>query len=559
VKPRTTLAIAFLLICLFIIQGVVFIRANSQTYDEAMHLAAGYSYLTRHDFRLEPQNPPLIKEYLALPVFLAYRLPFNPDSQRWNDDAEHLVGYDFLYKSSVHADEIIALSRLFNLFLGVGVIALVGWWASRLWGGGAAMLAMALASLDPNFVAHSSLVTTDVGVTLLIFLSAYLFWEYFLSPRWWLLIATGIAVGMALNAKFSGILLFAIMPLIVVLSLALDRNYFLLPSKKRGQAGYHLVQSATLLLLIFLLAMLAIPPVYFFQGFQAWLSGFYRFLTLAQAGQSAFFLGEYSYQGWWNYFLVAFLIKTPVGSLILIVASIVFWRWGSALRSRDAIFLLVPVLAVFLATTQAKVDIGLRHILPVYPFLFVLAGRLATIHVGPGPLMPLLLGVPLIFTAISSVRISPHHIAYFNELVGGPDQGYRYLVDSNLDWGQDLKGVKSYMEKERLPIIYLSYFGTAPPSYYGIRYQYVPGTWPLEWPPPAERVPADAPRKMLAISANNLQELATFNDPLFRWLRARQPITKIGYSIFVYDLTRDPEGLRDLAATYDKAGVSLSD
>jgi len=143
----------------------------------------------------------------------------------------------------------------------------------------------------------------------------------------------------------------------------------------------------------------------------------------------------------------------------------------------------------------------------------------------------LLVGVPLILTAISSLRISPPQLVYFNELVGGP--GPRLRADSNLDWGQDLIGVKSYMEKEMLPTIYLSYFGTAPPSYYGIRYQYVPGTWPLEWPLPADRVPADAPRKILAISANNLQELATFNDPLFRWLRARQPITKIGYSIFV--------------------------
>ena len=319
------------------------------------------------------------------------------------------------------------------------------------------------------------------------------------------------------------------------------------------------VEAGGVFLFILFFAALIIPGSYFFQGFSPWLDGLLEFFQHSQDGHAAFFLGEHSYDGWWNYFLVAFLIKTPVGSLILIVASIVFWRWGKALDSRAAIFLLLPVVTFFLATTQAKVDIGLRHILPVYPFLFVLAARLATLQVGPGRLVHLLVGVPLILTAISSLRISPHQLAYFNEIVGGPDHGYRYLADSNLDWGQDLRGVKSYMEKEKLPIIYLSYFGTAPPAYYGILYQYVPGTWPLEWPLPADRVPTDAPRKILAISANNLQELATFNDPLFRWLEARQPMTKIGYSIFVYDLTHDPEGLKDLAVTYDKAGVNLGD
>ena len=139
--------------------------------------------------------------------------------------------------------------------------------------------------------------------------------------------------------------------------------------------------------------------------------------------------------------------------------------------------------------------------------------------------------------------------------VGGPEQGYRYLSDSNLDWGQDLKGLKAYMEKEKLPIIYLSYFGTAPPSYYGIRYQYVPGTGTLEWPPPADKVPADASRKILAISVYNLQDVSRPNDPLFRWLWLRQPVAKIGYSIFIYDLTNDPEGLMKLEESYVKAEI----
>ena len=113
------------------------------------------------------------------------------------------------------------------------------------------------------------------------------------------------------------------------------------------------------------------------------------------------------------------------------------------------------------------------------------------------------------------------------------------------------------MEKEELPIIYLSYFGTAPPSYYNIRYQYVPGSWPLEWPPPADRVPATAPRKILAISVRNLQDASIPHIPLFGWLRLRQPIAKIGYSIFVYDLTDDPEGLTNWKKLTPRQGSSV--
>jgi 4-amino-4-deoxy-L-arabinose transferase-like glycosyltransferase len=558
-KAATPLSAGLIFLLLFFVQGVFFIRANSPTYDEAMHLAAGYSYLATGDFRLEPQNPPLIKALLALPLYVGHSLPFNPDSQHWHNGTEFFLGQDFLYRSTLPADQMLAVSRVPNLFLGGILTALIGWWAYRLWGSGAAILAMALASLEPNLVSHSSLVTTDIGVTLFIFFAVYLLWEYLHSPRWWLLVATSISTGMALLSKFSALLLIPMFALIVALPLLIGGKPYLLPLRKnQNRLRHNLLQAAAVLSLILFFALLTIPPAYFFQGFQPWLSGFYEFLALAQVGQPAFFLGEYSYQGWWSYFLVAFLIKTPIGSLMLIAASLVFYRAGTPLGRREAVFLLVPVAIIFFATTQAKVNIGLRHVLPVYPFLFVLASRLATVGFRRHWVAPFLVGVPLVFTAVSSLRMAPHQLAYFNELVGGPDQGYRYLGDSNLDWGQDLKGVKTYMEKEKLPIIYLSYFGTAPPLYYDIRYQYVPGSWPLEWPPPADKVPAEAPRKILAISVCNLQDVSTPHNPLFRWLWIRQPVAKIGYSIFIYDLTDDREGLMQLEETYVKAGIGRS-
>ncbi len=555
IRAGATLAAGLFFVLVFIAQGVFFIRANAPTYDEATHLAAGYSYLVTGDFRLDSEHPPLIKMLQALPLYLIYKLPFDTDPDHWHQKGDYLIGRDFLYKSTLSADRILTASRLVNLLLGSLLIALIGWWAYRLWDARAATLAVALACIEPNLVAHASLVTTDVGITLFIFLTIYLLWEYLNRRAWWLLAAIGVSAGLALVAKFSAVLLLPVIGLIIGSFLLLGNEVFLLPLGTSGNRfGRKFLHAAAFFCLVLFIAVLAIPPTYFFQELQPWLSGFDRFRTLADAGRLSFFLGEYSYQGWWNYYLVAFLIKTPIGSLLLIVASLLCYRFGNPLQRREMIFLLLPVAVFFLAMTQAKVNIGLRHVLPVYPFLFVLASRLATVEFPRGWLGPLLIGVPLIFAAVSSLRVAPHQLAYFNEWVGGPEQGYRYLSDSNLDWGQDLKGVKAYMEKEKLPIIYLSYFGTAPPSYYNIRYQYVPGSWPLRWPPPTDKVPVTA-RKILAISVRNLQDASIPHIPLFGWLRLRQPIAKIGYSIFVFDLTNDPEGLVQLEETYSKTGI----
>jgi len=551
-----TLTATGALLLAFFLQGFFFIRANAPTYDEAMHLAAGYSYLATGDFRMERQNPPLLKTWLALPLLVIYGLPFAPDADDWRHENDYQIGQQFLYRSALSADRMLGLARSANLLLGVFLVGLIAWWAYRLWGGGAAIIAAALASFEPNLIAHSALVTTDAGASLFFLLAVYFLWEHAKTKGWRFIILTGLSLGAAVASKFSAVILAPLIALLLAVEFLLDTVTCLnreAPKNPVWRAS--LLRVAGAFLAILLCAIPIILAVYFFRGVSPWISGVERFFTLARVGQPAFFLGEYSYQGWWSYYVVAFLLKTPLGSLILIALSLLLWRAGSRLNSRDAAYLLLPTLVILAVTTQAKVNIGLRHVLAIYPFLFVLAARLATIQLKRRAFAPALIGLALIFTATSSLRVAPHQLAYFNEAVGGPAQGYRYLSDSNLDWGQDLKNLKSYMEREKLPIIYLSYFGSAPPSYYGIRYQYVPGAWPLEWPPPADRVPDSAPRKILAISATNLQDVFNPHNQLFAWLRKRQPIEKIGYSIFIYDLSGDSEGLVKLKETYVIAGL----
>src|SRR5262249_14168829 len=212
-------------------------------------------------------------------------------------------------------------------------------------------------------------------------------------------------------------------------------------------------------LAVAVVAAVTLLAPYFFEGWGPWWYGFRWQTTKGAFGHQAFFMGEYSDKGWLLYFPVAFLIKTPVPSIVLIVASLLLFRAGTPLRLRDVLFLLLPVGFFLGLMIPAKINIGVRYLTPIYPFLFVLAARLATLSFSRAWVAPVLLGVPVLLSAASSLRTAPHQLAYFNELVGGPDGGHRYLADTNIDWGQDLKGLKEYMDREGLPMVYLAYFG----------------------------------------------------------------------------------------------------
>jgi len=554
--------VGILLILAFIAQGLAFFVSNSQTSDEAVHLAAGYSYLTRGDFRLNPEHPPLIKELCALSVLLTYQLPFQPQEKYWSVAEEWRIGRDFLYGSSQPWEKILTAGRLPNLLLGAALVGLIGWWSRRLWGDGAALTAMALAAFEPNLIANACLVTTDLGAAVFTFLTLYLLWEYTAAPSWPLLVGAGLSTGLALASKYSTVILVGIVGAVIVCHVIFCEGNFALPqdrtAKPRRKAAApgraeRILGAVPPYFLLCVIAALVIPVVYRFQGFSTWWVGLSRVLAHQEGGHQGFFLGEYSTQGWWSYFLVAFLIKTPVGTLLLIAASLIFARAGRPLSRREVVFLLMPVLLLFLAASNGRINIGLRHVLPVYPLLLVLASRMATLKWKRIGTRVAAVGIPVALTAASSLRIAPHQLAYFNELVGGPDNGLRYLSDSNIDWGQDLIGVKSYMDREGLPMIYLAYFGNPPPAALGIRFQYAPGFGHLE-PPSLDALPEGAPREILAISVCRLQGLLPGNRDLYAWLWGRKPIGKIGYSIYLYDLTGDASAHLNLAKAYLRAG-----
>jgi tetratricopeptide (TPR) repeat protein len=553
-----------LLPIVFLGQGAWFIAANSQTYDEAIHLCAGYSYLATGDFRSNPEHPPLMKELAALPVWLCYRLPIPAglNEADGDTDAEYVVARRFLYEnapSGPSADRVLNLARVPALLLGTLLVGLVGLWSYRLWGRGGCLLGMALAAFDPNLVAHASLVTNDLGLAFFALLTLYFLWEYTggSAPSWWQLVAIGVSLGLALASKYSAVSLLGILAVVAGAEMFCGRP-LRLPARAGARGKNKTIlgrfaEAGAVIGILLGLAFLVLWSTYFFRSLTACSRGLAVLLDHQHRGHMAFLMGQYSDAGWWYYFLVALLVKTPLPTLILIAASFVLCRSGSPLRWRSALFLVVPVVLVLAATTTVRINIGLRHVLLGYPFLYVAAARMATIRIGRGWLMPGLSGGLAALSALSSLWVAPYELSYFNELAGGPAGGLYYLGDSNLDWGQGLRGLKAYMERERIPMVYLSHFGSAMPEDYGIRYQFAPGCVPL-WPPSQDVLPAEAGREILAVSAISLQGTYFGDRNLYRWLLDRQPVATIGHAIYIYDLTGDVDAHLALAKVYLEAG-----
>jgi hypothetical protein len=243
-------------------------------------------------------------------------------------------------------------------------------------------------------------------------------------------------------------------------------------------------------------------------------------------------MGRLSEAGFPYYFLATFALKTPIPLGLLLLMALFVGRRGPV---RSEAFLFLPVLLYLGLTFTRSIDIGHRHLLPIYPFLFVAAGRaVGVLGRSRAPAAgAVILGALCAWYALGTLRVHPHYLAYFNEIAGGPRNGYRWLVDSNLDWGQDLKGLKAYMDARGIPRLKLSYFGSADPAYYGIDAEILPGYMA----PHPVRVTREVRRgDLVAVSATNLQGvyLDPEDRPLMERFRAQRPLDEVGYSILIY-------------------------
>jgi hypothetical protein len=556
--------VAVMLVTGFWWQGEEFIAANGPTFDEAPHLVAGYGYWATGHFRMNMEDPPVLKLWWALPLVLGDGPPYPRDLATTTNHDHWQVGITFLYGSGVSPTELLTPARRMNLVLGCGIVLVVGWWSFRVWGSQiAGLAAAAFAVVDPNLLALSCVLSTDVGFTLFAILSSYFLWEYAAAPSRWLLLATGASLGLMLGSKLSALGMMAGMA-VAGMAVILQGGVLALPgTPERAASGTirnRLRTGGDLAFRLGIIAFVTLAATYGFVHFDQWGRGLKFQLTRTDHGDGAFYLcGNISRTGWYHYFLVALALKIPLGLIAAVVGSAV-WSFGRTTTSRpnpsqrercsraggfltySGAWLIVPPLVFLAAISYSRVDLGLRVALPAIPFLYALAARLA----GPGcgrVLRVAFLGGCVAWAGVSGRGAAPHQIAYVNELADGPVNALRFLADSNLDWGQGLPALKDYMAREEIEAVYLSYFGTDRPESHGIRFQPLPGYGRIGLPG-GETIPPCAPRHVLAVSANNLLGIY-LNDPnTFAWLRERSPTAVLAGCIYVFDLTADPVAVR---------------
>jgi hypothetical protein len=259
--------------------------------------------------------------------------------------------------------------------------------------------------------------------------------------------------------------------------------------------------------------------------------GLYELIAHNSEGHPAYLLGRFGLQGWWDYFPIAFLVKTPTGVLAACVLAMLC-LWHARRRPPPLLLslcLILPPFVFLLLAMRSSINIGVRHILPIYPFLYVV---LAFVLIDYGPLLLRRAWrwtciALIVLVSVESLSIYPHYLAFFNWCSGGPANGSRYLLDSNIDWGQDLKNLGTFVNDHHLTPLCTALFSAAPPAYYGIEARDLNQTG---MPEGLENLPC-----VVAISVNVLQ--GHFNAPKkYAALRRRRPLARIGYSIYLYDL-----------------------
>jgi hypothetical protein len=635
-------------------------REKSTTADELAHVTGGYAFDHWNDYRLHPENGNLPQRWQALPAALA-RTDFPPMTTiAWRKSVVWLIGYDFFYRSANNPDWLLFSARAMNSLFGAAAALLVFAWSYRLWGAPGAWVSLVWCILCPTMLAHSGLATSDMCMAFFLLAAPTAYWCHLHDGRrrFWLLSA--VILGLAAVAKFTAVLL---LPVFIVLALVrifrrepltlAGRSFDSVPAKAGAIAVSTAAQGLVAVAIIwaffgFRFGMFnpALPGgepnlswnmILSFGGWKAWLIGFCRhwqllpegwlyglgFVLLHAQARGAFLDGDYSIFGWVEFFPKAFLYKTPPALILGVIAGILLLGLHLRTLPRARIIQLfhrVAPLSVLFGiywrfSLTSHLNIGHRHILPTYPVLYVFCGLLGWAAArawrrshGNGFAFSFLVAGLLGWHALGTAKIHPHYLAYFTPAAGGPAEGYTHLVDSSLDWGQDLPALRQWLAANRRPDepVYLSYFGSDEPARFIPDAILMPRLTSFDQPRPSYWCEPG----IYAVSATMLQHVYTpdrahwsaqheltyqqlrQNDALFRavksapasgqtdlfhgltkaewdhawtlfeplrfarlcqYLRARQPDGNAGYSILIYRLS--PE---ELAAALDGNAGTLA-
>lgn len=584
---------------------------DSAIFDEDAHIPAGYSYLIKHDMRLNPEHPPLIKDLAALPLTLMH-LKFDTNKPFWTTDVNGQwdAGHDLLWQEGNNADQVIFWARvpvvLLSLLFGLFIFK----WGKEFSGVLGGLFALTLYAFDPNILGHDHFVTTDLGIAGFMMLSFYYFLRFIKEPTWKNVAVGGFFLALVQLAKFSSILLFPIFGLVAIIYPltkkvpAETKSAFLFKLEKLGEyLGKSIVAFAFSLLIVWVFYALndyAMPKDklaetinYYFsptdtsikavttnhvlialnnsaltRPLSEYVLGIAMVFKRVSGGNGAYFMGQVSGNAFRAYFPTVFDTKEPLISLFFMLAALILalrnnikaliaylkekgqkLAWSAALRDYlrhniDTISMFAFIVLYAYISITGNLNIGFRHLFPILPFAYLLTAKViidfCRKHPEPAGRVTFFSAVLLLSLLLVAETVSayPYYMSYFNQIAGGPKNGYRYVTDSNADWGQDLKRLQVFLDQHpEIDKIRVDYFGGADIKYYiGDKY--------LMW--------YDSKRPIepgwYAISTNFLQgsiyDQTKKDQDSYRWTQKIQPVYQVGTAIFIYHVT--PEEIRTL-------------
>ncbi len=628
---RRVIAGAAGLLAVFFAVLVFSSKNDSATFDEVAHIPAGYSYLKYKDARINPEHPPLIKDLAALPL-LFLDIKFPKDASYWDianvNDRQWLAGNALLYRLGNDPARILFWSRLPLMLLSVAFGALIFWWTYRWYGAATGFLALLFFVSSPTVIAHSRLVTTDIGAAFGFFVGMLALFCFLRRRTTRSMIVFGIVLGVIQLFKFSLVLMLPISIIAGVLWLLLRREPGILDeNSRRGRAVPEfnpdlvrdgakefsdnmfgsLLKLFARLFIAGIIALLVIWAVYAFhiwnyppeqqqadmrymlEGYKVpivaetvfWLAEhpatrplaqyFYGFLTVARrtaGGNTAFFQGEVSADGWFSYFPTLLATKEQLALFVFLAIALWYgctralreWRSGTlrAFCAREIFAVVIGAFIVFyfLWSVASPLNIGVRHALPILPFVYILAAygvvswirqqrnaypvtawgtahKLYEKYIKPAPKYALTTVLVVWMTAEVGAAF-PHFLSYYNALGGGTLEGYRIATDSNYDWGQDLKRLRDWTEENNISKIYLDYFGGGSPPYeFGAAYE---GWWSSRGTPPSGAYFAVSLNTLMGAWGTAVGDVAIQKEDSYEWLRGKTPIARAGTSILIFKI-----------------------
>ena len=510
-------------------------RGKSMTFDELVYIPAGVSYVATGDYRLNPEHPPLAKVLAGL-ALLAEHVRFDTSDPAWQRADQWAVGQHFFDALGPETPRIVTVARFPSVLLTMLLVVLACAMGRALYGVEAGLLAAWFCAFSPNLLAHGRLATTEIGLTCFVLATSLAVLRMTERPSAGRIALAGVTLGLALVTKYSALLLVGLIPLWIGTTV-LRREEGELPrwltfervesAVVRKGLGWVAAMAAVGVVAAFIASLAYQAP----GRFDIYIRNLGLLYTNVHLDLPPYFAGTFHEGGMWSYFLVVFLIKTPMAFLVLLGVRVADQAVRRDPGVRSLLFLIVPALGWLFAMAVTALPLGVRYVLPMYPLLFVFgAGILTSPRFAEGKGRAMVIGLAVLFAA-SSLRAYPDYLPYVNILAENLGEPIEWLDDSNVDWGQDLPLLAEYLRERDIDDATIVPMAWYDPGLYG-----VVGTVRDPAEVLALLTAPNPPAGVYAVSAHLLTRARWGTPPAIDPLTDLIPVVVLGHSIFVFEV-----------------------